>query len=40
MFANIPKEIIGIAYASEWDNIKQFIKALLYMTLNSEEEYS
>ena len=40
MFGNIPKEIIGIAYASEWDNIKQFIQALLHMTLNSEEVYS
>ncbi|HEC37682.1 hypothetical protein LCGC14_1075010 [marine sediment metagenome] len=40
MFESIPKEIIGIAYASEWDHIKQFIKALLSMTLDSEEEYS
>jgi len=40
MFANIPKEIIGIAYASEWDHIKQFIQALLHMTLNSDEPYS
>jgi len=40
MSESIPKEIIGIAYASEWDHIKQFIKALLEMTLNSEEEYS
>ena len=37
MLESIPKEIIGIAYASEWDNIKQFIKALLSMTLDSEE---
>jgi len=40
MFESIPKEIIGIAYASEWDHIKQFVKALLEMTLDSEEEYS
>jgi len=40
MLESIPKEIIGIAYASEWDNIKQFIKALLSMTLDSEESYS
>ncbi len=40
MFESIPKEIIGIAYASEWDHIKQFVKALLEMTLGSEEEYS
>jgi len=40
MFESIPKEIIGIAYASEWDHIKQFTKALLNMTLDSEEEYS
>jgi len=40
MFESIPKEIIGIAYASEWDHIKQFVKALLEMTLASEEEYS
>ena len=40
MFESIPKEIIGIAYASEWDHIKQFIKALLIMTLDSEEYYS
>ena len=40
MFESIPKEIIGIAYASEWDHIKQFVKALLSMTLDSEEEYS
>jgi len=40
MSESIPKEIIGIAYASEWNHIKQFIKALLEMTLNSEEEYS
>jgi CTP-dependent riboflavin kinase len=40
MSESIPKEIIGIAYASEWDHIKQFIKALLEITLNSEEEYS
>jgi len=40
MFESIPKEIIGIAYASEWDHIKQFIIALLDMTLDSEEEYS
>ena len=37
MFESIPKEIIGIAYASEWDHIKQFVKALLEMTLDSEE---
>ncbi len=40
MFESIPKEIIGIAYASEWDHIKQFVKALLEMTLDSEEKYS
>lgn len=40
MSESIPKEIIGIAYASEWDNIKQFIKALLELTLDSEEHYS
>ena len=40
MFESIPKEIIGIAYASEWDHIKQFVRALLEMTLDSEEEYS
>ncbi len=40
MFESIPKEIIGIAYASEWNHIKQFIKALLDITLDSEEEYS
>ena len=40
MFESIPKEIIGIAYASEWDNIKQFVIALLEMTIDSEEEYS
>ncbi|MHA1932848.1 MAG: hypothetical protein ACW96X_09930 [Promethearchaeota archaeon] len=40
MFESIPKEIIGIAYASEWDHIQQFIKALLNITLDSEEEYS
>ena len=40
MFESIPKEIIGIAYASEWNHIKQFIKALLNMTLDSEEKYS
>ncbi len=40
MYESIPKEIIGIAYASEWDHIKQLIKALLNMTLDSEEEYS
>jgi len=40
MFESIPKEIIGIAHASEWDHIKQFVKALLEMTLDSEEQYS
>jgi len=40
MLESIPKEIIGIAYASEWDHIKQFVKALLELTLGSEEEYS
>ncbi len=40
MFESIPKEIIGIAYSSKWDNIKQFIEALLNMTLDSEEKYS
>ena len=40
MFESIPKEIIGIAYASKWGHIKQFTKALLNMTLDSEEEYS
>jgi len=40
MFESIPKEIIGIAYASQWDHIKQFVKALLEMTLDSGEEYS
>ncbi|MHA1985265.1 MAG: hypothetical protein ACW98D_01380 [Promethearchaeota archaeon] len=40
MLESIPKEIIGIAYVSEWDHIKQFVKALLSMTLDSKEEYS
>ncbi len=40
MFESIPKEIIGIAYAAEWDNIKQFVKALISLTLDSEEVYS
>jgi hypothetical protein len=40
MSESIPKEIIGIAYASEWDHIKQFIRALLELTLESEEEYT
>jgi len=40
MYESIPKEIIGIAYVSEWDRVKQFIKALLNMTLDSGEEYS
>ena len=40
MSENIPKEIIGIAKASEWIHIKQFIKALLELTLDTEEEYS
>ena len=40
MSESIPKEIIGIAYASEWDHVKQFIKALLELTLDSESKYS
>ena len=40
MSESIPKEIIGIAQASEWNNIKAFIKALLEMTLDKDEEYS
>ncbi len=40
MSESIPKEIIGIAKASEWDNIKSFIKALLELTLEKDEEYS
>jgi hypothetical protein len=40
MSESIPKEIVGIAYASEWDHIKQFIKALIELTLDSDEEYS
>ena len=40
MSKSIPKEIIGIAYASEWGHIKHFVRALLDLTLDSEEEYS
>ncbi|MFW9943252.1 MAG: hypothetical protein ACFFFT_19610, partial [Candidatus Thorarchaeota archaeon] len=40
MSESIPKEIIGIAYASEWEHVKQFIKALLELTLDSESSYS
>ncbi len=40
MSESIPKEIIGIAYTSEWDHIKQFIKALMELTLDSESPYS
>jgi hypothetical protein len=40
MSESIPKEIIGIAKASEWNHIKEFIKALLGMTLDEDEEYS
>ncbi len=40
MSESIPKEIIGIAKASEWENIKSFIKALLELTLEKDEEYS
>ena len=40
MSESIPKEIIGIAKASEWNHIKHFIKALLELTLDKGEEYS
>ena len=40
MSENIPREIIGIAKASEWNNIKLFLKAILELTLDSDEEYS
>ena len=40
MSESIPKEIIGIAKASEWNHIKYFIKALLELTLEKGEEYS
>ncbi len=40
MSETISKEIIGIAQASEWNHIKEFIKALLAMTLDKDEEYS
>ncbi|MHA1257585.1 MAG: hypothetical protein ACTSPS_18510, partial [Promethearchaeota archaeon] len=36
----IPREIIGIAKASEWNNIKLFLKAILELTLDTDEEYS
>ncbi|MFX1392186.1 MAG: histone H1-like repetitive region-containing protein [Promethearchaeota archaeon] len=40
MSESIPKEIIGIAQASEWNHIKQFLKALLELTIDKKEEYS
>ena len=40
MSESIPKEIIGIAKTSEWNNIKQFLKAILELTLDLDEEYS
>jgi histone H1/5 len=40
MSENIPREIIGIVKASEWNNIKLFLKAILELTLDSDEEYS
>ena len=40
MSESVPKEIIGIANASEWNHIKQFVKALLELTLDSEDIYS
>ncbi|MFX0186094.1 MAG: hypothetical protein ACFE8A_00005 [Candidatus Hodarchaeota archaeon] len=40
MSESIPKEIIGIAHESEWNHIKQFLKALLEITLDNDEEYS
>ena len=40
MSESIPKEIIGITSASEWNHVKQFLKALLELTLDSEEVYS
>ncbi|MFX1310733.1 MAG: hypothetical protein ACFE8C_13610, partial [Promethearchaeota archaeon] len=40
MSESIPKEIIGITHASEWNHIKQFLKALLELTLDTDELYS
>ncbi|MFX1256818.1 MAG: hypothetical protein ACFFAN_03085 [Promethearchaeota archaeon] len=40
MSENIPKEVIGIAHASEWNHIKQFLKALLELSFDKDEFYS